>query len=100
MKIAFGEHAYRVPGSASKSLIGHPQGACGAAGIAATLLAMRDGVAPPTLNVDVPDPECDLDYLSDGARALPNRARRGQLHRLRQQELGDGPAEADVVVAP
>jgi 3-oxoacyl-[acyl-carrier-protein] synthase II len=71
MKIAFGQQAYKVPGSSLKSLIGHPQGACGAAGIASTLLAMRDSVAPPTLNVDVPDPECDLDYVSDGCRPMP-----------------------------
>ncbi len=70
MKIAFGRHAERVPGSSLKSLIGHPQGACGAAGVAATLLAMRDGVAPPTLNVDVPDPECDLDYIPSSSRPL------------------------------
>jgi 3-oxoacyl-[acyl-carrier-protein] synthase II len=70
MKIAFGKHAERVPGSSLKSLIGHPQGACGAAGVAATLLAMRDGVAPPTLNVDVPDPECDLDYIPSSSRPL------------------------------
>jgi 3-oxoacyl-[acyl-carrier-protein] synthase II len=44
-------------------MIGHPQGACGAAGVAATLLAMRDGVAPPTINLDESDPECDLDYI-------------------------------------
>jgi 3-oxoacyl-[acyl-carrier-protein] synthase II len=63
VKLAFGKHAYRLPGSSLKSLIGHPQGACGAAGVAATLLAMRDGVLPPTANLDVPDPECDLDYI-------------------------------------
>src|SRR5882724_3142084 len=60
VKLAFGKHAYKLPGSSLKSLIGHPQGACGAAGVAATLLAMRDGVLPPTANVEVPDPECDL----------------------------------------
>ena len=70
MKIAFGKHAYKVPGSALKSLIGHPQGACGAAGVAVTLLAMRDGIAPPTLNVDIPDPECDLDYIPNEGRKL------------------------------
>ena len=70
MKLAFNGHAYRLAGSALKSIIGHPQGACGAAGIAATLLAMRDGVAPPTLNVDQPDPECDLDYIPGQARRL------------------------------
>lgn len=68
VKLAFGRHAYRLPGSSLKSLIGHPQGACGAAGVAATLLAMRDGVLPPTANVEVPDPECDLDYIPDVGR--------------------------------
>ncbi|HLX42828.1 MAG TPA: beta-ketoacyl-[acyl-carrier-protein] synthase family protein [Bryobacteraceae bacterium] len=68
VKLAFGDHAFRLPGSSLKSLIGHPQGACGAAGVAATLLAMRDGVLPPTANVDVPDPECDLDYVPDPGR--------------------------------
>ncbi len=68
LKLALGEHAYRVPGSALKSLIGHPQGACGAAGVAATFLAMRDGVLPPTLNRDEPDPDCDLDYVDRTCR--------------------------------
>jgi len=65
---AFGAAAERVPGSSIKSMIGHPQGACGAAGVAATLLAMRDGFLPPTINLDVPDPECDLDYVPRVAR--------------------------------
>jgi 3-oxoacyl-[acyl-carrier-protein] synthase II len=69
-RLAFTGHAYRVAGSSLKSLIGHPQGACGAAGVAATLLAMRDGVAPPTINLDDPDPECDLDYIPDEARPI------------------------------
>src|ERR1035441_10709844 len=56
VKLAFEGPAYKLPGSSLKSMIGHPQGACGAAGIAATLLAMRDGVVPPTINVDQPDP--------------------------------------------
>ncbi len=70
IKLAFNGHAYKVAGSSVKSLIGHPQGACGAAGIAATLLAMRDGVAPPTRNLDTPDPECDLDYIAEGPRKM------------------------------
>lgn len=71
VKLAFNGHAYKLAGSSLKSLIGHPQGACGAAGIAATLLAMRDGIVPPTINVDEPDPECDLDYVSGtGSRKL------------------------------
>ena len=70
VKLAFDGHAYKLPGSSLKSLIGHPQGACGAAGIAATLLAMRDGVVPPTINVDEPDPDCDLDYIPDIGRKV------------------------------
>ena len=70
VKLAFGDHAYKLAGSSVKSMIGHPQGACGAAGIAATLLAMRDGVLPPTINVDQPDPDCDLDYIPDMGRRL------------------------------
>ncbi|MBI2681081.1 MAG: beta-ketoacyl-[acyl-carrier-protein] synthase family protein [Candidatus Solibacter usitatus] len=70
MKLAFNGHAYKLAGSSLKSLIGHPQGACGAAGIASTLLAMRDNVVPPTLNVDEPDPECDLDYVRASARPM------------------------------
>ena len=67
-KLAFNSHAYKIPGSSLKSLIGHPQGACGAAGVAATLLAMRDGVMPPTINLENQDPECDLDYVANEAR--------------------------------
>jgi 3-oxoacyl-[acyl-carrier-protein] synthase II len=70
VKLAFDGHAYKLAGSSLKSLIGHPQGACGAAGVAATLLAMRDGVVPPTINVDEPDPECDLDYVPEPGRRL------------------------------
>ncbi len=70
VKLAFDGHAYKLAGSSLKSMIGHPQGACGAAGVAATLLAMRDSIAPPTINVDEPDPECDLDYISGRSRRL------------------------------
>jgi 3-oxoacyl-[acyl-carrier-protein] synthase II len=70
VKLCFDGHAYKLAGSALKSLIGHPQRACGAAGVAATLLAMRDGVAHPTINVDEPDPDCDLDYIQDEPRRI------------------------------
>ncbi|HLK63318.1 MAG TPA: beta-ketoacyl-[acyl-carrier-protein] synthase family protein [Bryobacteraceae bacterium] len=70
VKLAFNGSAYKLAGSSLKSMIGHPQGACGAAGVAATLLAMRDGVVPPTINVDEPDPECDLDYVPCAGRKL------------------------------
>ena len=49
-------------------MIGHPQGACGAAGVAATLMAFRDGILPPTINLGAADPECDLDYIPDLGR--------------------------------
>jgi 3-oxoacyl-[acyl-carrier-protein] synthase II len=65
---AFGAAAERLPGSSIKSMIGHPQGACGAAGVAATLLAMRDSFLPPTINLDEPDSECDLDYVANESR--------------------------------
>ncbi len=70
VRLAFGKSAQRLPGSSVKSMIGHPQGACGAAAVAATLLAMRDGVLPPTINVEDPDPECDLDYVTDTGRKM------------------------------
>jgi 3-oxoacyl-[acyl-carrier-protein] synthase II len=68
VRLCFDGHAQKLAGSSLKSLIGHPQGACGSASVAATLLAMRDGVLPPTINLDVPDPECDLDYVTDVGR--------------------------------
>jgi len=63
LKLALGERAPEVPMSALKSQIGHPQGACGAAGVAATVVAMHTQQLPPTINLDNPDPECDLDYV-------------------------------------
>ena len=70
LKLALGEErAYKVPMSALKSQIGHPQGACGAAGVAATLIAMEHNQLPPTINLEKPDPDCDLDYVPDAGRA-------------------------------
>src|SRR5439155_254971 len=57
------ERAGHIPMSATKSMVGHPQGASGAAGISAVLFAMKKDIIPPTLNLDHPDPECDLDYV-------------------------------------
>jgi 3-oxoacyl-[acyl-carrier-protein] synthase II len=75
LKLALGEHAHRIPMSALKSQIGHAQGACGAAGVAATLIAMHDHRIPPTINLDTPDPHCDLDYVPDvGRRAAIEHA--------------------------
>lgn len=68
LKLALGEHARNTPMSALKSQIGHPQGACGAAGVAATIVAMRHDQIPPTVNLDTPDPDCDLDYVPQAGR--------------------------------
>lgn len=66
----FGPHADQIATSATKSLIGHPQGACGAAGIAATILCARHGAVHPTINLERPDPACDLDYVPNVARKV------------------------------
>jgi len=68
LKQAFNSHAARIPMSATKSQIGHPQGASGAAGLGATLCAMHTNLIPPTINLDQPDPDCDLDYVPHQAR--------------------------------
>lgn len=68
IKLAFGERAYEIPMSATKSQVGHPQGASGAAGLGAALLALDEGVIAPTINLDEPDEACDLDYVPNVAR--------------------------------
>jgi len=65
----FGPHADRLAGSSTKSMIGHPQGASGAAGIVTAALALGRGLLPPTINLTDPDPECDLDFVPNEARA-------------------------------
>jgi len=70
----FGPLADGVPGSSTKSMIGHPQGASGAAGIVTTALALRDGFLPPTINQSDPDPECDLDFIPNVGRPRQVRA--------------------------
>ena len=68
LKLALGERAPEVAMSALKSQIGHPQGACGAAGVAATIVAMASGRLPPTINLENSDPNCDLDYVPQAGR--------------------------------
>ena len=68
IKTAFGAHAYKIPMSATKSQVGHPQGASGAAGIGAALLALNENIIAPTINLDEADAECDLDYVPNAAR--------------------------------
>ncbi len=73
IKKALGEHAYRVAISSPKSMVGHLMGAAGAISAATAVLAIRDGVIPPTINLETPDPECDLDYVPKAARRTPVR---------------------------
>ena len=71
VKRAFGEHAYELCVSSTKSMTGHMLGAAGGAEAVFTILALRDQVAPPTINLENQDPECDLDYVPNSAREMP-----------------------------
>jgi 3-oxoacyl-[acyl-carrier-protein] synthase II len=71
-RLAFGALADRIPGSSTKSMIGHPQGASGSAGVVSTALALSRGFLPPTINQTHPDPDCDLDFIpNEGREASP-----------------------------
>jgi 3-oxoacyl-[acyl-carrier-protein] synthase II len=71
VKLAFGDQAYKVPMSSTKSMTGHMLGAAGGAEAIFSILAIRDQVAPPTINYETPDPNCDLDIVPNTARQLP-----------------------------
>lgn len=92
IKRVFGERAYQVPVSATKSMIGHLFGAAGAVEGLTTVLALRDGVLPPTINLDDPDPECDLDYV-------PNIARQARVRVALSNSFGLGGQNAVAVFA-
>ena len=91
IKLALGEHAGKVMISSSKSIFGHCLGAAGALEAAATLLSMEAGKVPPTINLEVPDPECDLDYV-------PNVAREAKVDVAMSNSFGFGGHNAAIVL--
>ena len=92
LKLAFDGQATRIPMSATKSQIGHPQGASGAAGLSAALCAMHTNKIPPTINLDDPDPDCDLDYV-------PNKAREANVRVALCNCIGFGSKNSALVVS-
>ena len=91
IKTVFGEHAYKLGVSSTKSMTGHTLGAAGAIEAAMCVLAMRDGVMPPTINQEVPDPDCDLDYV-------PNRSRKADIRVSLSNSMGFGGHNAVLVL--
>ena len=71
LKKVFGDHAYKMAVSSTKSMTGHTLGAAGAVEGIATALSLRDGIIHPTINYETPDPDCDLDYVPNVAREMP-----------------------------
>ena len=73
IKEAFGQRAYKIPVSGNKAALGHSIAGSGALELIGCILSLRDQVIPPTINYKVPDPECDLDYVTEGSRKVPLR---------------------------
>jgi 3-oxoacyl-[acyl-carrier-protein] synthase II len=92
LKQVFGEHAGRLPVSSTKSMTGHLLGAAGGIEAIFSILAIHRGVLPPTINQEVPDPECDLDYI-------PNVARRAEVRTVLSNSFGFGGVNACLVFA-
>ncbi len=90
IKAVFGEHAYRVPISSTKSMIGHALGASGALESLACVMTLQTGIIHPTINQEQPDPECDLDYV-------PNKARRADVRTVLKNSFGFGGQNACLV---
>ncbi|HMK44466.1 MAG TPA: beta-ketoacyl-ACP synthase II [Dissulfurispiraceae bacterium] len=90
VKTVFGEHAYKLCVSSTKSMTGHLLGGAGGVEAIFSILALRDKVVPPTMNLENPDPECDLDYV-------PNKARRIDIHYALSNSFGFGGTNASVL---
>ncbi|WP_047151618.1 beta-ketoacyl-ACP synthase II [Aneurinibacillus tyrosinisolvens] len=91
IKKAFGDHAYKVAISSTKSMTGHLLGAAGGVEAVACVLSLRDQVVPPTINYETPDPECDLDYV-------PNEARKMDVNVVMSNSLGFGGHNATIIL--
>jgi 3-oxoacyl-[acyl-carrier-protein] synthase II len=91
IKLAMGDHAFRVPISSTKSMTGHMLGAAGVVEAVVCVQAIREGVIPPTINYDNPDPECDLDYV-------PNQARRVAVRTAMSNSFGFGGHNATIIL--
>jgi 3-oxoacyl-[acyl-carrier-protein] synthase II len=91
LKTLFGERAGCVPVSSTKSMTGHLLGAAGAVEAIICALAIRDGIVPPTINLDHPDPDCDLDYV-------PHRSRRAMVRTALSNSLGFGGHNACLII--
>jgi 3-oxoacyl-[acyl-carrier-protein] synthase II len=91
LKLVFGERAFRLPVSSNKSMIGHLACAGGAVEAVATVMTIREGIVPPTINYTTPDPECDLDYV-------PNTARRQTVNTCLSNSFGMGGQNCCVVI--
>ena len=83
IKLVFSERAYKIPISSNKSMIGHLACAAGAVEAVAAVMTIKNGVIPPTINYETPDPECDLDYV-------PNVARRQKVNVCLSNSFGMG----------
>jgi 3-oxoacyl-[acyl-carrier-protein] synthase II len=92
IKAVFGGHAYKLPISSSKSMLGHLIAAAGAVEMVITVMALCKGVIPPTINLETPDPECDLDYV-------PNRAREARFRHAVSNSFGFGGQNVSLVVS-
>ena len=92
IKKVFGEQAYQMPVSSSKSMLGHLIAAAGAVELIISVMAMRRGVLPPTINYETPDPECDLDYI-------PNVAREKQVRHVLSNSFGFGGQNISLIVS-
>ncbi len=91
IKTVFGDHARDVSISSTKSQLGHLLGASGGVELVLSMLALRDGVIPPTINYTTPDPKCDLDYT-------PNEARQRKISAAMSNSFGFGGHNASVII--